>query len=89
MTQKTKNATWFRVCGTGISGAPKRSEEAAWDSWERAARRARGYNDDTMGEAKAAHAARCYGATTRAAAREADVSVSAGRQGSGEFWALR
>ena len=80
--------TWYRVVGFGLSGAPKKTPEEAWASYEAAGRRAYGYAESDQGTSRAAHSARLITATTRRAALDADVSAVRGRAGRGEWWVV-
>ena len=84
--------TWFRVIGSGISGAPKRSPDEACESFHACVSRSgwmsgsgRSYAACDHGSAVAAHSARLIEATTRSAALDADVSRSKGEYKRGHW----
>lgn len=77
---------WYRVVGSGLSGAARRSIDDAWRSYYRNGRVAYGYRPDEYGTAVAAHSARLVQATTKRAAESADVSAARGTVGRGRWW---
>lgn len=78
--------TWFRVVGAGLSGPARRTEAAAWNAYQRAGKRAFGYEPHQQGTSVAAHSARLACGTTRRAVDDADPSKTRGRVGRGEWW---
>ncbi len=62
---------WYRVVGRGLSSAPKRTAEAAWESFYRRGARAYGYRRADAAAAREAHAARLVEAATRTEALRA------------------
>ena len=76
---------WYRVVGSGANGVPNRDAHKAWDSFHRAVG-TKEYAD--RGTDIARYSARLIGATTRRAAMDADVSMTQGQVGRGEWWLI-
>ena len=82
---------WYKIVAYGFNSAVHRNEQDAWKSFERMAWQIYGYRDCEMGTAYSAHRPRLVKATTRRAARYADISYGGisyggGTIGQGEWW---
>ena len=82
---------WYRIIASGPvgNGPIKHSPEDAWDSWNRIALRTWFYcGESSLGSARAAMHAQVIEATTRSAARSADISLGSSTVGKGSWYRL-
>ena len=66
---------WYKVLAAGAQdSAVKRTENEAWESWQKRVVQKFPYAEQDMGTAIAAHSARCVEFATKDEAKRADIS---------------